>query len=126
VVIDSKIADIDEAANFWSQALNKKVKAPTPDFPNYREFEVGDTELLILVQKVEHESRVHLDIEADDVEAEVRRLEALGAKRVHKVRTWWVLEAPTGQRFCVVRLQRGPLGNDATLWSDDGRPIITS
>jgi hypothetical protein len=55
------------------------------------------------VQAVEHESRLHLDIESDDVDAEVKRLEALGARRVSQTRTWWVLEAPTGQRFCVVR-----------------------
>jgi hypothetical protein len=27
----------------------------------------------------------------------------LGAKRVAQVKTWWVMEAPTGHRFCVVR-----------------------
>ena len=57
------------------------------------------------VQKVEHPSRVHLDIEADDVPAEVARLEGLGARRVAEVRTWVVMEAPTGQRFCVIRAQ---------------------
>jgi Glyoxalase-like domain len=59
--------------------------------------------LHIEVQAVTHPSRVHLDIETDDIEAEVRRLEALGAKRVQMIRTWWVMEAPTGQRFCVIR-----------------------
>jgi hypothetical protein len=66
---------------------------------------------------VKHESRVHLDIETDDVEAEVLRLERLGAKRVEKGRAWWVMEAPTGQRFCVVRAKRsleGAVG--ATAW----------
>jgi hypothetical protein len=58
---------------------------------------------------VDHESRVHLDIEADDLDAEVKRLEALGAKRVAFVKRWWVMEAPTGHRFCVVRPQRGAL-----------------
>ena len=48
---------------------------------------------------------VHLDIETDDIDAEVTRLEALRAKRVARVRTWWVMEAPTGQRFCVIRPQ---------------------
>jgi hypothetical protein len=57
-----------------------------------------------------------LDIESDDVEAEVARLEALGARRIEKVRTWWVMEAPTGHRFCVIRPQRGPLGPDANTW----------
>jgi hypothetical protein len=55
------------------------------------------------VQKVKHDSRVHLDIESDDVEAEAARLEKLGARKVQKINTWWVMEAPTGQRFCVVR-----------------------
>ncbi len=56
----------------------------------------------IEVQTVQHESRVHLDIAADDVEAEVKRIEKLGAKRVANVKHWVVMEAPTGQRFCVV------------------------
>ena len=66
-------------------------------------------ELHIEVQKVGHPSRVHLDIEADDIEAETRRLETLGARRVAFVKRWMVMEAPTGQRFCIVRPQRGPL-----------------
>ena len=61
----------------------------------------------IEVQKVDHPSRVHLDIETDDIEAEVRRLEAMGAKKVEQVHSWWVMEAPTGQRFCVVKASRG-------------------
>ena len=62
------------------------------------------------MQKGKHEARVHLDIETDDIEAEVARLEALGAKRVQHVRNrWWVMEAPTGHRFCVV-----PMDEDST------------
>jgi hypothetical protein len=49
---------------------------------------------------------VHLDIQADDVETEATRLEGLGARRVQRVQTWWVMEAPTGQRFCIVRAKR--------------------
>jgi len=48
---------------------------------------------------------VHLDIEADDIDAEAARLEKLGAKKVAFVKRWWVMEAPTGQRFCVVRMK---------------------
>ena len=61
-----------------------------------------------------HSSRVHLDIESDDVDAEVARLEKLGAKRVEQVKTWWVLEAPTGQRFCVVRAKTELAGKPGT------------
>jgi hypothetical protein len=66
---------------------------------------------------VDHPSRVHLDIETDDIEAEVRRLEALGAKRIKEVQTWWVMEAPTGQRFCVVRASTAEFNRRASVWS---------
>lgn len=77
-------------------------------------------EMKILVQAVKHESRVHLDIETDDIEAEAIRLEALGAKRIAKVKTWWVMEAPTGQRFCVVRPQRPDLEENANVCPSQG------
>ena len=113
LVIDCENADLDAASRFWSGALGKKVKATEG---NYATLETRHTEPIILVQKVSHPSRVHLDVESDDVEAEVQRLEKLGAKRVQQIQTWWVLEAPTGQRFCVVKPQRGPLGDDANVW----------
>jgi hypothetical protein len=72
--------------------------------------------LSIEVQAVDHPSRVHLDIETDDIEAEVRRLEALGARRIAAVNTWWVMEAPTGQRFCVVRVQTSHFAERARQW----------
>ena len=55
-------------------------------------------------------------IETDDVESEVARLEKLGAKRIEKVQTWWVMEAPTGQRFCVIRPQREQFPADLNSW----------
>jgi len=73
---------------------------------DYIKLDGSSRDLAIEVQNVEHPSRLHLDIESDDVEAEVRRLEALGARAVERVRTWVVLEAPTGQRFCVIRAKR--------------------
>ena len=76
-----------------------------------------EDEPLVEWQKVDHASRVHLDIESDDIEAEVKRLETLGAKRVAAIKTWVVMEAPTGQRFCVIRPQRqGKLGPHANAW----------
>ncbi|MCA1714643.1 MAG: VOC family protein [Gammaproteobacteria bacterium] len=82
----------------------------------YQQF--GDTrdDLHIEVQKVEHPSRVHLDIEADDIDAEADRLETLGAKRIGLVKRWWVMEAPTGQRFCVVRMHHPEHGAAPNVW----------
>jgi hypothetical protein len=59
---------------------------------------------------------VHLDIESNDVESEVQRLEKLGAQRIQQVRTWWVMEAPTGHRFCVVRATSKDFDATATEW----------
>lgn len=111
--IDCQAADLDTAATFWSAALGRPVKETEG---KYASLEDRDGQPIVFVQQVSHPSRVHLDIETDDIEAEVARLEALGARRVEKINTWWVLEAPTGQRFCVVRVQRGPLGDDANTW----------
>jgi Glyoxalase-like domain len=103
-IIDCKNVDPDRAAAFWSSALGLVEGAREGD--RYRVLDASARDLHVEVQNVEHESRVHLDIESEDVEAEVARLEALGARRLEKRNTWWVLEAPTGQRFCVVRAKR--------------------
>ena len=103
-IIDCRSDDLTAAANFWGQALGMEIRAlPGAEGERYVRLVDRNSELHIEVQQVEHPSRVHLDIEADDVDAEVRRLEALGARRVAQVHSWWVMEAPTGQRFCVVR-----------------------
>ena len=116
-IIDCQTGDLEAAAEFWSRALGlPRRTSSSADDTGYALLETKPNDLHIEVQKVDHPSRVHLDIEADDVEAEVRRLEALGAKRVKQIRTWWVMEAPTGQRFCVVRPQRANFAAEANRW----------
>ena len=119
IVIDCQTSQLDEAARFWGGALGRPPSEGDPGYPNYRELPGPPDEMTVLVQSVDHPSRVHIDIETNDVEAEVRRLEALGAKRVTQVRTWWVMEAPTGQRFCVVRPQRPDFEARANVWGED-------
>ena len=117
IVIDCQGARLDEAAAFWSAALGRDVdRAEDPANPAYCRLKVGGDEVTLLIQAVEHPSRVHVDIETDDIEAELRRLEGLGARRVAQVKRWWVMEAPTGQRFCVVRPQRAGFPGDARAW----------
>jgi predicted enzyme related to lactoylglutathione lyase len=117
-IIDCRDASLDEAAAFWSRALGLPVTDPDDgSIGRYTRLAKGPGELLIEVQKVEHPSGVHLDIETDDIEAEVQRLEALGATRVAFVRErWWVMQAPTGQRFCVVRPQQEQWGPGVNQW----------
>jgi len=114
-IIDCKTDDLDGAAVFWSRALGLALR-PVQDEESYRNFVPGPDGLHVEVQKVSHPSRVHLDIETDDIEAEVRRLEGLGAKKVEKGPRWWVMEAPTGQRLCVVRPQRTDFADVANSW----------
>ena len=116
-IMDCRTDDLEKAAQFWSEALGVPLKpAAEEPSPLYRQLMTGPEDLHIEVQQVRHESRVHIDIETDDIEAEARRLEALGAKRVGTVQTWCVMEAPTGQRFCLVRPQRAGFKEQANVW----------
>jgi predicted enzyme related to lactoylglutathione lyase len=116
-IIDCQTEDLDAAARFWGAALGLEPEsAAQAKEALYRTLKTAPEQLHIEVQKVPHGSRVHLDIEADDIEAEVRRLEQLGARRIAAVASWVVMEAPTGQRFCVVRVQRADFEAHANSW----------
>lgn len=117
-IIDCQTGDLDAAADFWSGALGATI-ADRNGGDETAEYQVfGDTpgDLYIEVQKVAHPSRVHLDIESDDLDAEATRLEALGAKKIAFVKRWWVMEAPTGQRFCIVRMKHPERGAPPNEW----------
>jgi predicted enzyme related to lactoylglutathione lyase len=113
-IIDCQTDNLDSAAQFWSAALGLPLR--TEQDPGYRLLENAPGDLHVEVQQVSHPSRVHLDIESDDIEAEAQRLEALGARRVAVIKTWIVMEAPTGQRFCVVRPQSQQFAAEANHW----------
>ena len=116
-IIDCETDDLDAAAAFWGAALGlERCKSDDPEEAAYVMLETQPDDHHIEVQKVDHASRVHLDIETDDIEAEVQRLEALGAKRIGPIKRWVVMEAPTGQRFCVVRPQRESFQDTANIW----------
>ena len=117
IIIDCRVDDLSSAAEFWSKAFGKPVASVDQDGDGkYAELKTTDDEPILVLQKVAHESRVHLDIETDDIDAEVKRLEALGAKRVEFIQRWWVMEAPTGHRFCVIRKQRAQFGPHVNEW----------
>jgi predicted enzyme related to lactoylglutathione lyase len=117
VLIDCKTSDVDEAARFWAAALGRPLDLVHPSSRgNYRMLATPPDEPIVEIQRVEHESRVHIDIETDDIPAEVERLEKLGAKVVDRLERWVVMQAPTGQRFCVVRLQRPGFPKNANRW----------
>ncbi|HEX6721510.1 MAG TPA: VOC family protein [Burkholderiaceae bacterium] len=117
ILIDCRTDDVDAAAKFWADALGRKVDMEHPGTRgNYRMLETPSDEPIVQIQRVEHESRVHLDIETDDIPAEVARLEKLGASVVRQLERWVVMQAPTGQRFCVVRVQRPGWPKNTNTW----------
>ncbi len=116
-IIDCQTTDLAGAASFWGGALGMELRQlPAGEADSYVQLVDPLEALHVEVQLVTHPSRVHLDIETDDIDAEVRRLEALGATRVAKISSWWVMEAPTGQRFCVVRSVSSNFAAEARQW----------
>ena len=113
-VID--VADLERAAAFWSAALRGTVVQQPYGVGIYLTVLVPTAagEATLLMQQVPEvktaKSRVHLDIATDDVDAEVVRLEALGARRQRVVDErglhFVVLEDPDGNEFCVIPGQR--------------------
>ena len=73
---------------------------------------------MLLMQRLESAApRAHLDIHTDDPAAEVARVERLGAERVQKVKTWWVMRDPAGLPLCLLPMSPGSLTEEnARRW----------
>ena len=105
-IIDCQDLPADAGAGFWAAALCLQAQAARVEGgAEYADLLGAPAGLNVEVQRVDHPSRVHLDIESDDIDAEADRLEKLGARRIGFVKRWWVMEAPTGHRFCIVRMR---------------------
>jgi hypothetical protein len=115
VIIDCQTSNTAGAAKFWSEAFGRPAIVD-PANPTYVALQMHAGEVLCQVQAVSHPSRVHLDIETDDITAEVARLERLGARAVEHHSTWVIMEAPTGQRFCVGRPKTAAFPANANRW----------
>jgi predicted enzyme related to lactoylglutathione lyase len=117
IVIDVPEADHDQALGFWQGATGQPLERMAR-YPEYHGATLPGRDLGLLVQRLqEGQSRVHLDFHTDDVDAEVARLERLGATRVRKVHRWWIMRDPAGLPFCVVPEPSGSLNDgNAQRW----------
>lgn len=122
-VID--VDDLDRGTEFWSAALDAIEEPLLPASSEvYRRLRLPDSQIRILVQKTNDEKgskeRMHLDLETDDVEAEVQRLEALGATRWDHQRErgydFWVVRDPWNNEFCVLQVNFADLLAQRTAW----------
>ena len=117
LVIDCPGDSLEPALQFWSRALGRAIASHDQDGDGrYGELTSNPDEVFLLLQRVEHAACVHLDIQADDLDAEVARLEKLGATRETFLKRWWLMRAPTGHRFCVVRQQPAKPGVRQNTW----------
>ncbi len=117
VVVDVPPADHDRELAFWRGASGQPLRQGTR-FPEYHGAELPGQDFGLLVQRLgDGSARVHVDIHTDDVDAEVSRLERLGAQQVERLDFWCVMRDPAGLLFCVVRDERGLLSDgNAHRW----------
>ena len=124
-VID--VPDLDQGVAFWAAALGAaEQRVPERSRHIYRKLRLPDSGIRILLQLTADEKvakeRMHLDLETDDVEAEVQRLEALGAKRWdlqdERGFRFWVLRDPWDNEFCVLQPEFPELLAQREPWPD--------
>jgi predicted enzyme related to lactoylglutathione lyase len=115
LIIDCQTDDLEREAEFWSAALGGEAVSSDAG-GRYLDIRGDPADPHVILQRVEHPSRVHIDIETDDIEAEVRRLEALGAGVVEKMERWTVMQAPSGHRFCIIGPRRDGFEDEANTW----------
>src|SRR5712691_12100060 len=107
---------MEVGVRFWQHALGVTARDADASASPYVTLAGGAGGLEIMLQRVQDASRVHLDIETDNVEAEVQRLEQLGARRKASIQTWWVMEDPSGHLFCVVPEHSEAFSAQAHAW----------
>lgn len=115
VIIDCQTDDLTREAEFWSAALGGPASRHSND-GRYIDLQGDAGDPQVILQKVEHPSRIHIDIETDDIEAEVNRLQSLGAVIVEKMERWTIMEAPSKHRFCIIGPVREDFDEKANTW----------
>jgi hypothetical protein len=102
VVIDAPSEHFDTVADFWSGLLDSRA-VPIVVHPEFSTFPEPAALMWVGLQRIDDgTARFHLDIETDDVEAEVARLTKLGGTEQARHRSWVVMQDPVGLLFCVV------------------------
>ena len=117
VIFDCKSDDLTSHATFWGRALGLEPESGDSLVNSkYIRLDGASNDPRVLMQRVDHDSRVHIDIETDDIPAEVDRLQNLGATVVNRAERWTVMEAPSGHRFCVIGPVRPDFERNANQW----------
>ena len=119
LIIDCQTDNLSAEAEFWSAAFGAPAEhSDSLINPRYIRLDSEPSDPMIILQQVEHPSRIHIDIETDDIAAEVKRLQALGASVIEVMERWTVMQAPSGHRFCVINPVRRDFDTQAKSWAD--------
>jgi hypothetical protein len=107
ILIDTPATQVGAEVDFWSAALGVP-SYPAPGEDQYTVLSDAVPSLLTVIQAVDDAPRYHLDIETDDLVAEVARLTALGAEPVARWQDAHTLRTPGGHLLCVVPVHSDP------------------
>jgi hypothetical protein len=107
LLIDAPADQAAASAAFWSAALGVPTDSP-PGEPQFSTLRDCVPDLVVSVQAVDDTARFHVDIETDDVAAEVQRLTGLGAVEVSSWEGCHTLQVPGGHLLCVIPLHSDP------------------
>ena len=103
ILIDCATSEYESGVEFWSQALGRDAIVDDDRYTTLKGRAGGVGGVLIGLQRVSpNERAIHLDIETNDVEAEVLRLERLGARVKDRIGKHVVMVSPSNHAFCVV------------------------
>ena len=102
IVIDVPDESHGTELAFWQGAMGQDL-VQDERHPEYHGADLHGHDLRLLVQRLGGgRPRFHVDIHTDDMEAEIARLEKLGARREFPSHSWWVMSDPAGLLFCVI------------------------
>jgi predicted enzyme related to lactoylglutathione lyase len=120
VLIDHPEDDWEAALDFWAGVQGVTPTGEDEGMPHYRSLgTIGSVALESQRTGPGTPPRVHLDIETDDVPAEVARVLALGATVLEERKGYTILRDPAGMVFCVVPVQTGDdFEREALTWDD--------
>ncbi|MEV0236339.1 VOC family protein [Nonomuraea sp. NPDC050786] len=115
LLIDTPASEAAQAATFWAGVLGATA-SPLPGDEQFTSLHGAVPGLDVAVQAVDDAPRFHVDIETDDVEAETRRLVALGATEVSRWQECRILRAPGGHVLCVLPVESDRFEAEAKTW----------
>jgi hypothetical protein len=107
LIVDARTSEAASAGGFWAGALGTTAR-PVPGEEQFLSLPGAIHGVVMAVQAVDDEPRFHVDLETDDVGAEVDRLVALGAREVGRWLECVTLRAPGGHLLCVIPVHSDP------------------